>query len=131
MLQARRLPACSRYICRLPVLSALGHGAEGLHNPHLLHGGFPIVDGLVTSFNTAAIVRFDALVVPWIGWGCRATHTCDLLRRAIVAAECAADRVKGAVGFGKSTSMCKQFDYVDGLSVNANLWWRLASPGDA
>jgi len=93
--------------------------AEGLHNPLLLRGGFPIVDGVVTSHNTIGMVRFDALVVPWVAAACRATSSCDLLRRTVVAAECAAIRAK-ELFVGARASRCKQFHYVDGLSVDGN-----------
>jgi len=89
---------------------------EGLHNPLLLHGGFPIIDGVVTSFNTIKMVQFDGMAVPWITTLCKATRTCDVARQIIAAADCAARHASHAV-WGNDRSSCKHFQYIDGLGV--------------
>ena len=52
----------------------------GLHNPLMTHGGFPVVDGVVTSFNTAAVVKRNAYLVPLV------EKLCPTLARLVVAA---------------------------------------------
>ena len=46
---------------------------QGLHNPLLVYGGMPVVDGVATSFNAAPIVALDSLAVPVIEALCAAT----------------------------------------------------------
>ena len=79
----------------------------GLHNPLLTNGHFPVVDGLVTSFNTIPIVTLDSYVLPYALPLCLATKTCDGLRRAVHALECALS----------SDGSCKARHYVDGLTL--------------
>eukprot|EP00316_Scyphosphaera_apsteinii_P026097 CAMPEP_0119338442 /NCGR_PEP_ID=MMETSP1333-20130426/96060_1 /TAXON_ID=418940 /ORGANISM="Scyphosphaera apsteinii, Strain RCC1455" /LENGTH=125 /DNA_ID=CAMNT_0007349723 /DNA_START=62 /DNA_END=439 /DNA_ORIENTATION=- len=42
----------------------------GLHNPLMKYGGFPVIDGIVTSYNTAPVVARNALLVPLVEWVC-------------------------------------------------------------
>jgi len=54
----------------------------GLHSPVLSHGGFPVVDGVITSFDS-----IDKVLVAEKGFSillalCKATGTCELVRRA-------------------------------------------------
>lgn len=88
--------------------------ARGLHSPLLSRGSFPVVDGVVTSFNTMAIVRLDAYAVPLLTWLCKATRSCAPLRSAIAAVECVFKRVVGG-------SLCKTFKYIDGVEVRPPL----------
>ena len=81
---------------------------KGLHNPLLTNGNFPLVDGIVTSFNTMSVVTFDSYAVPYLTALCKATGTCATLRKAIAAAECAYNT------FLKD-GMCKTFNYIDGV----------------
>ena len=80
--------------------------AKGLHNPLLTNGAFPVVDGVVTSFNAMPIVTLDAYVLPYVLPLCAATGTCDLLRRTVQALECAL-----------SSTACKARQYIDGLTL--------------
>lgn len=41
--------------------------ADGMHSPMLLHGGMPIVDGVVTSFGSISDVRAAATIYPFVG----------------------------------------------------------------
>lgn len=56
---------------------------KGLHSPVLTAGSFPIVDGIVTSFDTMAKVTLAAYGLPTLVKACKLTGTCDLLRNAI------------------------------------------------
>ena len=86
---------------------------RGLHSPLLTHGNFPVVDGVVTSFNTRAVVAIDGAVLPYVLPACAATDTCGLLRRVVVRAACA---FGGALH--THVSACKGFKYIDGLEVH-------------
>merc|ERR1712137_1260733 len=46
--------------------------AQGLYNPLSEAGGFPIVDGVVTSFNSIEVVMLDSIAVPWLEAMCSA-----------------------------------------------------------
>ena len=87
--------------------------ADGLHNPLLVHGGMPIVDGVATSFNVQPIVTFDSYAVPIVEALCVATDTCDFMRKVIVAIECAA---KHTVHINPT---CKTFHYIDGIIMGS------------
>lgn len=58
----------------------------GLHSPVLMHGGFPVVDAFVTSFDSVNRVMLAKYALPLATSVCEATGTCALLRRAIVPA---------------------------------------------
>ena len=51
--------------------------AKGLHSPVLTHGGFPVVDGLVTSFDTIEKVALAKHGLAPLLAACKATGTCD------------------------------------------------------
>ena len=85
----------------------------GLHNPLLMRGGRPIVDGVATSFNTQGIVTMDALVVPAIESICVATGTCNATRKLIASMECAAKYAFMA------RPTCKNFHYIDGPVIQS------------
>lgn len=87
----------------------------GLHNPLMKHGGMPIVNGVATSFNNAAIVAIDSFAVPIVEALCVATGSCSAARRTIAALECAAKHAFSA------TPVCKTYHYVDGLVVVSSL----------
>ena len=59
----------------------------GLHSPVCTHGGHPIVDGLVTSFDTALKVRAAAAGLPSLLAACKATGTCDALRTTFLSSK--------------------------------------------
>ena len=80
----------------------------GLHNPLLKYGGQPIVNGVATSFNSAAIVAFDSMAVPLVESACAATGTCTRVRQAIAALVCAAKHLFAA------DPKCKKYIYIDG-----------------
>ena len=88
--------------------------ADGLHNPLLMHGGLPIVDGVVTSFNSWPIVSLDSLVVPPAETLCATTGLCDSLRSLVAKVECATKHL-----FITDDPVCKSFHYIDGLVVPA------------
>ena len=56
---------------------------KGLHSPVLTAGSFPVVDGIVTSFDTMAKVTLAAYGLPTLVKVCKHTGTCNLLRKAI------------------------------------------------
>jgi hypothetical protein len=84
---------------------------NGLHNPLLTHGNFPIVDGIVSSFNRIEIVTFDAYAVPVASAICQQTNTCNSVRHIVASTECVVKTFTGGV-------RCKSFEYIDGLVVS-------------
>jgi len=60
--------------------------AKGLHSPVLTNGNFPVVDGVVTSFDTMFGVKLAEYGLKYAIPLCRATGSC-LLFRAIVGAQ--------------------------------------------
>ena len=54
--------------------------ADGLHNPLTKHGGWPVVDGVATSYNSAAVVARNKYLVPLV------EAVCPSLGRLVVAA---------------------------------------------
>jgi len=57
--------------------------ADGLHNPLLVGGGMPIVDGVATASNSAPMMALAAAAVPLLEAACAATGTCLAAREAI------------------------------------------------
>lgn len=55
--------------------------ALGLHSPVLTNGGFPIVDGLVTSFDSIGKVTLAKHGLSALIAACKATNTCDRFKR--------------------------------------------------
>jgi len=72
----------------------------GVHNPLLKHGGFPVVDGVVTAFDSVGVVKFASLTVPLVEALCEATGTCAAVHEALALANGLAPRpfIGGAVG---------------------------------
>ena len=56
---------------------------DGLHSPVLTHGGFPVVDGVITAFDRYSSVRLAQIGLPLLERACLATGTCSLLRRVV------------------------------------------------
>jgi len=54
--------------------------ADGLHSPLTKHGGWPVVDGVATSYNSAAVVARNKYLVPLV------EAVCPSLARLVVAA---------------------------------------------
>ena len=54
--------------------------ARGLHSPVLTHGGFPIVDGVVTSFDSIEKVTLARHGLSPLLSACKATGTCEKFR---------------------------------------------------
>ena len=51
----------------------------GLHSPVLVNGGFPVINGLVTSFDRIEMVNLAAFgLLSWLETICKATSTCWL-----------------------------------------------------
>ena len=94
---------------------------KGLHNPLLTHGGFPVVDDVVTSFNSIGMVRLDRTLVPPLTAACAATGGGDAMRRIISSVDCL------------FAANCKDQRFVDGLVLQAraqhaaDVAWPLAS----
>jgi hypothetical protein len=63
--------------------------AVGLHSPVLSNGGFPVVDGLVTSFDSMGKVRLATYVLKPLLSLCKLTDTCGHLRTLLLGAEMA------------------------------------------
>ncbi|KAL1525959.1 hypothetical protein AB1Y20_020785 [Prymnesium parvum] len=47
-----------------PIVEIKSNYARGLHSPVLVHGGFPIVQGVVTSFDSIRMVKIASYFVP-------------------------------------------------------------------
>ena len=58
---------------------------KGLHSPVLAAGGFPIIDGFVTSFDDLRSVTLASYGLPHVLRACKATGTCPAVQRAIAA----------------------------------------------
>ena len=54
--------------------------AKGLHSPVLTHGGFPVVDGVVTSFDSIEKVTLAKYGLAPLLAVCKATGRCDKIR---------------------------------------------------
>lgn len=52
----------------------------GLHSPVLMNGGFPVVNGFVTSFDSIEKVSLAKHGLPSILQACKVTGTCELFR---------------------------------------------------
>ncbi|EOD27958.1 hypothetical protein EMIHUDRAFT_235430 [Emiliania huxleyi CCMP1516] len=63
-----------------PVLKITKVVADGLHSPLTKHGGWPVVDGVATSYNSAAVVARNKYLVPLV------EAVCPSLGRLVVAA---------------------------------------------
>ena len=66
--------------CQAPVLKITKVVADGLHSPLTKHGGWPVVDGVATSYNSAAVVARNKYLVPLV------EAVCPSLARLVVAA---------------------------------------------
>ena len=62
------------------VLSTSVTKASGLHSPVLTHGGFPVVDGLVTSFDSIEKVTLAKYGLEPLLTACKATGSCEAVR---------------------------------------------------
>lgn len=60
---------------------------KGLHSPVLTHGGFPIVDGVVTSFDDAQTVSLASYTLKYLLPLCKASGSCALFRRTFLNAD--------------------------------------------
>ena len=61
--------------------------AKGLHSPVLTHGGFPVVDGLVTSFDSIEKVRLATFGLAPLLAACKATKSCDKFKELFLAGD--------------------------------------------
>jgi hypothetical protein len=61
--------------------------ATGLHSPVLTNGGFPIIDGLVTSFDSIDKVTLAKHGLAPLVKACKATGTCESLRGMFLSTE--------------------------------------------
>jgi len=66
-----------------------GHGGagslpRGLHSPVLTHGSYPVVDGVVTAFDAVGAVTLAKYGLPSLVAACKATGTCETVKRAIM-----------------------------------------------
>jgi hypothetical protein len=59
----------------------------GLHSPVLTNGGFPVVDGIVTSFDSIEKVTLAKHVLAPILKACKATGTCESFRDMFLSAD--------------------------------------------
>lgn len=55
--------------------------ADGLHSPVLSRGTFPVVDDVVTSFDSMSKVTLARYGLSTLIAGCKATGSCDVVRR--------------------------------------------------
>ena len=58
--------------------------ATGLHSPVLTHGGFPVVDGVVTAFDSIEKVTLAKHGLAPLLAACKATGTCDKFKSAFL-----------------------------------------------
>ena len=63
--------------------------AAGLHSPVLSNGGFPVVNGVVTSFDSMGKVRLATYGLKPLLSVCKLTDTCGYLRTLLLGAEMA------------------------------------------
>ena len=69
------------------VVTKVGAAAGvGVHNPLMKHGGYPLVDGVVTAFESVGVVKLASLTVPLAEALCEATGTCAVVHEAIALA---------------------------------------------
>jgi len=61
--------------------------ATGLHSPVLVNGGFPVVDGVVTSFDSIEKVTLAKYGLAPLLQACKATGTCKSLREMFLSAD--------------------------------------------
>lgn len=87
---------------------------HGLHSPVLMHGGLPIVDGVVTSFDSWSGVSFASFSVPLLEPICEALGTCNALRSFVANVECAAQQ------FFTANTVCATYHYIDGHATIPN-----------
>jgi len=55
---------------------------RGLHSPVLSHGSFPIIDGLVASYDTIQSVTLASYGLSPLLHACAATRTCSAVQHA-------------------------------------------------
>ena len=60
---------------------------KGLHSPVLTNGGYPVVDGIVTSFDDAQTVSLARATLKYLIPLCKATGSCGLFRRTFLNAD--------------------------------------------
>ena len=70
-----------------PVTAKSFVASSGLHSPVLTHGGFPVVDGIVTSFDDAQTVSLAARTLKYLLPICKASGSCELFRRTFLHAD--------------------------------------------
>ena len=58
--------------------------AAGLHSPVMTRGGFPVVDGLITSFDKIKMVTLAKYGLAPLLAACKATGTCDKTRELLL-----------------------------------------------
>ena len=61
--------------------------SNGLHSPVLTHGGFPIVDGVVTAFDSIEKVALAKHGLAPLLAACKATKTCDEFKEMFLAGD--------------------------------------------
>lgn len=60
--------------------------SKGLHSPVLINGGYPVIDGIVTSYDAPNTVYWASHALPYAEPLCQMTGTCAQLARAVIAA---------------------------------------------
>ena len=65
--------------CQAPVLKITKVVADGLHSPLTMRGGWPVVNGVATSYNSPAVVARNKYLVPLV------EAVCPSLGRLVVA----------------------------------------------
>ena len=60
---------------------------QGLHSPVLTNGGFPVVNGLVTAFDSFEKVKLAEYTLRYALPACKASGTCDLFRRTFLSSK--------------------------------------------
>ena len=69
------------------VIQVTSRADIGLHSPVLTKGSFPIINGFVTSFDRIEVATLASWGLPTLLSSCKATRTCDLLRRVVIGAD--------------------------------------------
>jgi len=85
----------------------------GLHSPVLKHGSMPIINGVATSSNHAAIVALASVAVPLLEPMCEATGTCAILLRAVATGFCVGTHLFSA------QPVCNTLHHIDGTVASA------------
>jgi hypothetical protein len=85
---------------------------QGLHSPVLINGGFPVIDGVVTSFDRIEVVSVASLLLPFFELLLTATGGGPMWKRIVIA-----DDRRPTVDAATPPAMLSSSDSVFPLSI--------------